>query len=155
MTLGSRILISHHGWTLSQMTYIGPTAELAIKRLMWGTWESLLSKATWKARHMLALRGLLDYPLKQLEASLSTHIVFHSGVQTPAAARCHQHRIRPLILLLSLVTSSEQSYCRHWRSLCAIILSTVAMISQRHLEQCFLTVVLPRLSPGEQPSAHI
>ena len=34
MTLGSRSLISHHGWTLSQITYIGPTAELARKRLM-------------------------------------------------------------------------------------------------------------------------
>ena len=57
MTLGSRSLISHHGWMLSQITYIGPTAELARKRLMWGTWESLLSKATWKARHMLAFQG--------------------------------------------------------------------------------------------------
>ena len=98
---------------------------------------------------------MLDHPLRQLEVSLSTHRVSHRGVQTPAAAHCHQHRIHPLILLLSLVTSSEQRYCGHWRSLCAIIPSTVAMISQRHFEQCFLTVVLRRLSPVEQPSAYI
>ena len=151
MTLGSRSLISHHGWTLSQITYIGPTAELARKRLMCGTWESLLSKATWKARHMLAFHGLLDHPLRQLEVSLSAHRVSHRGVQTPAAAHCHQHRIHSLILLLSPVTSSEQRYCLHWRSLCAIVPSTVAMISQRHFEQCFLTVVLRRLPPVEQP----
>ena len=57
MTLGSRSLISHHGWTLSQITYIGPTAELARKRLMWGLWESLLSKATRKARHHASISG--------------------------------------------------------------------------------------------------
>ena len=51
MTLGSRSLISHHGWMLSQITYIGSTAELARKHLMWGTCESLLSKATWKTTH--------------------------------------------------------------------------------------------------------
>ena len=34
MTLGSRSLIAHHGWMLSQITYIGPTAELARERLM-------------------------------------------------------------------------------------------------------------------------
>ena len=147
--LGSQSLFSHHGWTLSQITYIGPTAELARKHLMWGTWESLLSKATWKkTRHMLAFQGLLDHPLRKLEVSLSTHRMSLRGVQTPAAAHCHQHRIHPLILLLSLVMSSEQRYCGHWRSLCAIIPSTVAMI-------CFLTVVLRRLSPVAQPSAHI
>ena len=88
----------------------------------------------------------------QLEVSLPTHRLSHRRVQTPAAAHCHQHRIHPLILLLSPVTSSEQRYCGHRRSLCAIIPSTVAMISQ---PQCFLTVVLRRLSPVEQPSAHI
>ena len=56
---------------------------------------------------------MLDHPLGQLEVSLSTHRVSHRGVQTPAAAHCHQHRIHPLILLLSLVTSSEQRYCGH------------------------------------------
>ena len=56
-------------------------------------------------RHMLAFHGLLDHPLRQLEVSLSTHRVSHRGVQTPAAAHCHQHRIHPLIRMLSLVTS--------------------------------------------------
>ena len=47
---------------------------------------------------MLAFHGLLDHPLRQLEVSLSAHRVSHRGVQTPAAAHCHQHRIHSLIL---------------------------------------------------------
>ena len=53
---------------------------------------------------MLAFHGLLDHPLRQLEVSLSSHRVSHRGVQTPAAAHCHQHRIHSLILLLSPMT---------------------------------------------------
>ena len=57
--------------------------------------------------------GNMGVAFQGLSVSLSTHRVSHRGVQAPAAAHCHKHRIHPLILLLSLVTSSDQRYCGH------------------------------------------
>ena len=52
---------------------------------------------------------MLDHPLRHLEVSLSTHRVSHRGVQTPAAAHCHQHRIQVVMCHYSFNSCNDIS----------------------------------------------
>ena len=70
-------------------------------------------KSHMKSKTHASISGSAGSYTHAIKSLVSTHRVSHRGVQTQAAAHCHKHRIRPLILLLSLVTSSEQRNCGH------------------------------------------
>ena len=106
-----------------------------------------------KASHMLKFQGLLDHPLRQLEVSLSTHGVSSRSSDTSGST------------LLSTSYTSLDTTVVTGDVIRAEVLWTLKVVMchysfnscniSRHFEQCFLTVVLRRFSPVEQPSAHI